>query len=357
MTARSQFRKPAAFRLDDERITVASESTGRVPSRGQIAVTPEAEPTTAAAVMAHPTPAKRRGLSWGTLFWSATLVLIALAIAVALAKLIEDLFARAGWLGYLGLAVALLALVALAAIAIREVVALLRLAAVERLHARALATVASDDRAEGRALTHELLAITHRIPQLASARARLRTHLDEIIDGGDLVRLAERELMGPLDREASRLVGTAAKRVSAVTALSPRALFDLLFVATAAIALVRRLSALYGGRPGTLGLFRIGRLVLTHLAFTGGMAAGESLLQQLVGHGLAARLSAKLGEGVLNGILTARVGLATIEVVRPLPFLALRKPSLNELAGALIRGQGGPADEATVAAPRDKTGP
>jgi putative membrane protein len=102
-------------------------------------------------------------------------------------------------------------------------------------------------------------------------------------------------------------------------------------------------------------MFKIGRLVMTHLAFTGGMAAGESLLQQIVGHGLAARLSAKLGEGVLNGILTARVGIATVEVVRPLPFVALRKPSLNELAGALMRGQGGTADAATAAGTREKS--
>ena len=43
-------------------------------------------------------------------------------------------------------------------------------------------------------------------------------------------------------------------------------------------------SALYGGRPGTLGFFRIARNVLAHLAVTGSIAAGDSFVQQIVGH-------------------------------------------------------------------------
>ena len=61
---------------------------------------------------------------------------------------------------------------------------------------------------------------------------------------------------------------------------------------------------------------------------TGGMAAGDSLIQQVLGHGIAAKVSARLGEGVLNGLLTARLGLAAIEVTRPLPFAALPPPTL-----------------------------
>ncbi|MBV9426520.1 MAG: DUF697 domain-containing protein, partial [Bradyrhizobiaceae bacterium] len=76
-------------------------------------------------------------------------------------------------------------------------------------------------------------------------------------------------------------------------------------------------------------LIRLFRHVIAHLAMTGGMAAGDSLIQQVLGHGVAAKLSARLGEGVLNGLLTARLGLAAIEVARPLPFAALERPALT----------------------------
>jgi putative membrane protein len=66
------------------------------------------------------------------------------------------------------------------------------------------------------------------------------------------------------------------------------------------------------------------------------MAAGDSLLSQVLGHGLASRISAKLGEGVLNGILIARLGLAAIDAIRPLPFAALPRPGVSDVAGGLF---------------------
>ena len=59
-----------------------------------------------------------------------------------------------------------------------------------------------------------------------------------------------------------------------------------------------------------------------HLAVTGAIAAGDSLIQQFVGHGLAARLSTKLGEGIVNGLLTARIGIAAMDQARPMEFHA-----------------------------------
>ena len=67
------------------------------------------------------------------------------------------------------------------------------------------------------------------------------------------------------------------------------------------------------------------------------MAASDSLIQQMLGHGVAAKLSQRLGEGVLNGLLTARLGLAAIDVARPLPFTALPRPALTDLAKDLLK--------------------
>src|SRR6185436_10770095 len=113
--------------------------------------------------------------------------------------------------GAIGLALALLAGLALLVVVLREIIGLARLATVEQLRQRALSIIESDDRDGGRALLADMLSLTRRIPRLARARARLEDHDADIIDGRDLVRLAERELMGPLDLEARRLVAAAAK--------------------------------------------------------------------------------------------------------------------------------------------------
>ena len=326
-------RKPAAFRLDDPNVVVtdAAEAAGR----RTVMVTPEPEP--ALPVPFEPAPAPRPRWRWGTLFWSACGGLVLLGLGVSVARLVSDLFSYSSGLGYLGVVLSALAVVALIVVIGREALGLWRLTTVEKLHARAAQTLISDDRTQGRAVVRELIAFERSTPELARARRNLESHLTEIIDGADLIRLAERELMTSLDAQARRLVSGAAKRVSLVTAVSPRAAVDLLFVLFTALSLIRKLARLYGSRPGTLGMIRLFRLVLSHLALTGGMAATDSLIQQLLGHGVAARLSARLGEGVLNGLLTARLGLAAIEVTRPLPFAALPPPALNDLAGELLR--------------------
>ena len=121
-----------------------------------------------------------------------------------------------------------------------------------------------------------------------------------------------------------------------VTAISPRAILDMIFVVAQIVCLIRRIAEIYGGRPGLLGFFKLARSVGAHIAITGGMAVGDSLLQQVVGHGIASKISARLGEGVLNGLLTARVGLSALAVCRPAPFGVQKPPGVSDVAPFLF---------------------
>jgi putative membrane protein len=336
MIEQSKPRRPATFRLDDPGVIVVDADETTRPARGTIHVTPETDPNSL-PVPLEPPVLERRGLRWGAVFWAGVAGLTLLGVGLGIAQLIENLFARSEALGLLGVALSTAASVALAVIAGREIRALLRLAEIETLHRRASAVLISDDRAESRAILRDLIKIAHQNPQLARARTALIGHADDIIDGADMVKLAERELMGPVDAEARRLVSAAAQRVSVVTAISPRAAIDVLFVFVASLRLIRQLARLYGGRPGTLGMIRLVRHVIAHLAITGGLAASDSVVQQMLGHGIAAKLSQRLGEGILNGLLTARLGLAAIDVTRPLPFTALPRPALTDLAKDLLK--------------------
>ena len=98
-------------------------------------------------------------------------------------------------------------------------------------------------------------------------------------------------------------------------------------LARGAAAVPQRLAAL---------TLTIARSVGAHLAITGGMAIGDSLVQQVLGHGIAARLSARLGEGVLNGMLTTRIGLSAMAVCRPMPFAAEKQPGVKDVAPFLF---------------------
>ena len=337
-------RKPAAFRIEPEARPepVVEADAPRRPrglDRSTAIVTPAeidvfAETDPVDEVPPPPTAPKRR--SWlATIFVTAFGALLSLAIGLWTDRLIRELFSRAEWLGWLAAGLAALAALALLVILIREMAAIARLASVERLRAKALDAITRDDPKAARAVVADLTAFVSHKPETAAGRRALKSLENDIIDGADLVRIAEAEILGPLDARAKQMILDAAKRVSLVTAVSPRALVDLAYVLFESGRLVRRLSELYGGRPGTLGFLRLARGVLAHLAVTGAIAAGDDFVHQIVGQGLAARLSAKLGEGVVNGMMTARIGVAAMEVTRPLPFSALKRPGMTDFLSAL----------------------
>jgi putative membrane protein len=315
--------RPQAFRLDQTDVEIAAPTDAPVVDRADVA----------AVIAETPGPAPKSS-RWVTLFWTGVGALVSLAFAMAVTRLIDDLYARAQWLGWVGLAALGLFLLAGLVLLVREMIALRRLARFDHLRERALAAIAvSDDLAAAR-VADDLIAALGANPRTARGRANVADALNgAVIDGLQRLRIVERELLEPLDREATRMVAEVARRVSVITAVSPRAAVDLAVVFGTTVQLIRRVAELYGGRPGTLGMFKLTRHILAHMALTGGMAAGDTVLDQLLGAGLASKLSAKLGEGVLNGLLTARLGVTAIAVTRPLPYIGAPKPDLRDLVG------------------------
>lgn len=287
--------------------------------------------------------AQKRGLilrslmSWGGLFWASAGGLLSLGFGIWLTKLIEDLFAWSPALGTIGLALAAGAGTALAVFAGREISGILRQTHIAELHKGLSRAREKDDYKEARRLVTQLSSLYAARPESERARSQLESLAHDIVDGSDLIDIAERTLVEPLDMLVRHEIAAAAKRVSVVTALAPRAIIDVVFVAAQAVRLIRRIAVIYGGRPGLLGFIQLMRSIASHIAITGGMAAGDSLIQQFLGHGIAAKLSARLGEGVLNGLLTARVGLSAMAVCRPLPFATKRPPGISDVAPFLFK--------------------
>ena len=337
-------RAPAAFIYEDE--AAAPRENGREQARRKpesfsenIVVTadehdPFINPEKDLSAVPVATPRRRR-TSFGKIAAGAFGILLSLAIGLWTDSLIRDLFTRADWLGYAALGVLAIGILAVLALVIRETIGMMRLAAVQKIKAEAEAAILETRPVKARAVVAQLSALLSANPETSKGRATLKATEGEVIDPPHLIALAERELLLPLDRKARMLIVNASKRVSIVTAVSPRAVVDLLYVLYEAVRLIRAMAELYGGRPGTLGMFRLLRDVLAHLAVTGSIAVGDSLVQQVLGHGLASKLSARLGEGVINGLMTARIGIAAMDLCRPLTFRALKRPGIGDFIGDL----------------------
>lgn len=282
--------------------------------------------------------AGRRGSVLGRAFWSLLLSVITFAASVALWDFVTGLFGRSdllGWIatGLLGLFGAVTALIVL-----RELAALGRLRRVDRLQGDARHAAAEADLSAARNVVARLDRLYAARPDTAWGRARLAEARADVLDADGLLAVAERELLGSLDRAAQDEIASAARQVATVTAIVPIAFADLLTALTANVRMIRRIAEIYGGRSGTLGGWRLTRAVMAHLVATGAVAVGDDLIGSVAGGSVLGRVSRRFGEGVVNGALTARVGVAALEVCRPLPFTTLARPSVSALVRRALTG-------------------
>jgi len=244
---------------------------------------------------------------------------------------------RQDWVGTLTLALLLVAAFAALMLLLRELIGFSRLSRLGRLKSEIAKAIAERDMKRERKAALRLAGLYARRPEQAWSVRRFREHARDVHDPGELLGLADRDMMAPIDREARLLITRSAKRVATVTALSPMVLIAVTFVLIENLRLLRKLAALYGGRPGFFGLLRLAQLVLTHMVATGGVALTDDLLGQFLGQDLLRRLSRRLGEGAFNGALTARIGIAAIDVIRPLPFLVARRPRVREVLAEALK--------------------
>jgi putative membrane protein len=329
-------RKPQAFTVDE-----ATISEAKVPPEAMDSVGGEPDEDLAAQeATARPSPSERlqRGIRWGAVLVSAASALASLAFALWFARFVSIAVERQDWIGWT--AAALLALVAIAgaAILLREIVGFARLARLSHLKQEAERSLRERDGAAERRIVDRIAAMLAHRPELKWHLARLHEHARDVRDPGDLFRLTDRDLLAPLDNEARRIVTRTAKRVSIATAISPVAFFSVAWVLVENVRLLRALASLYGGRPGLVGTARLGRMVFIHLVATGGVALTDDLLGQFLGQDMLRRLSRRLGEGIFNAALTARIGTAAIEVIRPLPFIEARPVRVRDFLVELTRG-------------------
>jgi putative membrane protein len=279
-------------------------------------------------------------------FAAAAGALLAFVLGLAVTDYVAALLDRSTLLGAVALALVGAAALFLVLIALREAAGFARLARLDGLRAAAAAARAAGDLAAARRATARLAALYAGRDELRWSVARLREREGEVMDADGLLALAECELLAPLDAAARAEVEAAARQVAAATALVPIAFADIAVALSANLRMIRRVAEIYGGRAGALGSWRIARSVFAHLIATGAVAVGDDLISSVAGGGLAARISRRFGEGIVNGALTARVGQAAMEVCRPLPFVALPRPRVTEtlrraLTGLFDRDGGG----------------
>lgn len=309
---------------------------GPVPSPAEAAPVPEALPQGAAMQAAGRLAARPSGGLGRFATWALS-AFAGFVLSVAAWEFVANLLARNTILGGIALALTALAVLALLLLAGREALAFARLARIETLRDR-VAAAHSGPLGDARAAAGAVQRLYAGRADLAWARARTLERQAEVFDADATLALTETELMGPLDEAARREIETAARQVALATALIPLTLADMAAALYANLRMVRRLAELYGGRAGSLGSWRLMRRVFVHLIATGALALTDDLIGTVAGGGLLSKVSRRFGEGVVNAALTARVGIAAMELCRPMPFAALPKPKVTNVVRRALTG-------------------
>ena len=297
---------------------------------------PEEFPATSAVQTATRLIGRKPSLI-GRIFWIALTSILGLIISVAFWDFVAGLLTRNIWLGRIALGLSAVLIVALLIFALRELAAFARLRKLDSL--RALAKVAKETGAlkDAQNFQTRIMYLYQNRDDLAWARASISQQPDAMDADTPLV-LVETKLVAVLDKQAEEHIVSAARQVATATAIIPLALVDVAVALTANIRMIRRIAEVYGGRSGSFGSWRLMRAVAVHLVATGAVAIGDDMIGTIAGGGVLSKLSRRFGEGIINGALTARVGVAAIEVCRPMPFEHVKRPSVTVLMKRALTG-------------------
>ena len=299
---------------------------------------PDALPETRAMQMAVRLARVQSASGIGSWVLWAFGALFSFVISVSTWDFVISLLARNSLLGGIAFALVAVAVVAATTVALREWAAFARMARLDHLRVQADGARTSHNLPAARDVTDALVRLYSARDDVAWGRAKLAERRSDVLDADGLLALTETELLSALDQAARREIEGSARQVALVTALVPLALADVATALFANLRMIRRIATIYGGRSGTLGSFGLLRRVFSHLLATGALALGDDLIHSVAGGGVLSKLSRRFGEGVINGALTARVGIAAMEMCRPMPFVALPKPKVSNLVSRALTG-------------------
>lgn len=157
------------------------------------------------------------------------------------------------------------------------------------------------------------------------------THSD-----AEIIELYDALVVSQLDKQAVKVVTEHATESAGLVAISPLATADMLLVVWRNIRMINALCEVYGIELGYWSRIRLLRLVFVNMAAAGASELAIDASMDMMSMDLAGKLSVRAGQGLGIGILTARLGLKSIELLRPTPWHAERRVTLGSIRKQIV---------------------
>ncbi|EOD53849.1 YcjF family protein [Aeromonas molluscorum] len=166
---------------------------------------------------------------------------------------------------------------------------------------------------------------------------RWLAQLDESHSDREVLTLYSQLVLTERDKLAQARVAKWSGEAAVLVALSPLATVDMMLMLWRNLRMIEDIADVYAIELGYWSRIRLIRQVFRNMLYAGATELVTEVGMDLLGAELTAKLSARAAQGVGAGLLTARLGLRTMEACRPLPWCADEKPRLSEMRKGLVR--------------------
>lgn len=272
---------------------------------------------------------KRRHRLW----WTAVSLIITLLLVHSGISLWQT-WQESQWLGAAWSVALLLLALAAGGSLWRELVRVRQLERVSQQRLQAEQLLSTDGHGQAKGFCEQLAwasGLEH-----SDAFAKWQAGLTGDEQNNEVLSLYSRQVLATQDRQARARVLKWSGEAAVMVAASPLAAVDMLLVLWRNLKMIEDITQCYGIRLGALSRLRLLKSVLHHMLYVGVSEAAMDAGMDLLGLELAGRLSARAGQGVGAGLLTARLGLQTMDLCRPVPWQGDEKKQLGGIRRALV---------------------
>lgn len=146
----------------------------------------------------------------------------------------------------------------------------------------------------------------------------------------DELVLSDRDLV------AKKIVRRFAQESALLLAASPLAVLDMAIILWRNQSMIVKIAECYGVELGYWSRIKLIRGVITNIIYAGTSEIATDLGTQLLSVEMSGKLSARLGQGLGGGLLTARLGYQAMALCRPISFKGSSRPKLSGIHRELL---------------------
>ncbi len=163
----------------------------------------------------------------------------------------------------------------------------------------------------------------------------LQTSINNSHNYKEMYNDIDKEILTIIDTQAKKKIKNASIQAAISTAISPLALLDALIIIWRSFLLTKDIAVLYGYKPSIYSTIVLLKRGAFNVFFAGATELIQEYANETMHNSLLTKISSSASQGVVNGVLLARLGYGVLKACRPLPLEAKRESFMRSIYNSL----------------------